>query len=102
MLNSDSENYGSVLRDCSKAIGVNPQSSKAYYRSAMALIALERYDDALDACDRCLQFDKDNKTVQAAREKAGKLKEMKELSECARQVLVIGEWCEGMKVTCSC
>ncbi|CDO68732.1 hypothetical protein BN946_scf184652.g59 [Trametes cinnabarina] len=55
------ENYGSVLRDCSKAIGVNPKSSKAYYRSALALIALERYDEALDCCDRCLQFDKDNK-----------------------------------------
>ena len=51
----------------------------------MALIALERYDDALDACDRCLQFDKENKTVQAVREKAAKLKETKERKERERQ-----------------
>ncbi|TBU33271.1 40S ribosomal protein S7 [Dichomitus squalens] len=83
--NLELQNYGSVLRDCSRAIEVNIQSSKAYYRSAMALIALERYDEALDACDRCLQFDKDNRTVQAARDKAAKLKETKERKERERQ-----------------
>ncbi|KAI0375711.1 40S ribosomal protein S7 [Pilatotrama ljubarskyi] len=83
--NLELQNYGSVLRDCSKAIGMNPQSSKAYYRSALALTALERYDEALDCCDRCLQFDKDNKGVQAAREKAAKLQEAKERKERERQ-----------------
>ena len=51
----------------------------------MALIGLERYDEALDACDRCLEFDQENKTVQAAREKATKLKEAKERKERERQ-----------------
>ncbi|KAL1944214.1 hypothetical protein VTO73DRAFT_3399 [Trametes versicolor] len=83
--NLELQNYGAVLRDCSKAIGINPKASKAYYRSALALIALERYDDALDCCDHCLQFDKDNKTVQAAREKAAKLKEAKDRKERERQ-----------------
>ncbi|OSD04320.1 40S ribosomal protein S7 [Trametes coccinea BRFM310] len=83
--NLELQNYGSVLRDCSKAIGVNPKSSKAYYRSAIALIALERYDEALDCCDRCLQFDKDNKAVQETRAKAAKLKEVKERKERERQ-----------------
>ncbi|KAJ8481730.1 hypothetical protein ONZ51_g5828 [Trametes cubensis] len=83
--NLELQNYGSVLRDCSKAISVNPKCSKAYYRSALALIALERYDEALDCCDRCLQFDKENKAVQATREKAAKLKEAKERRERERQ-----------------
>ncbi|KAI0660911.1 40S ribosomal protein S7 [Cubamyces menziesii] len=83
--NLELQNYGSVLRDCSKAISVNPKCSKAYYRSALALIALERYDEALDCCDRCLQFDKENKAVQATREKAAKLKEAKERKERERQ-----------------
>ncbi|KAL7282463.1 hypothetical protein ACG7TL_003934 [Trametes sanguinea] len=83
--NLELQNYGSVLRDCSKAIGVNPKSSKAYYRSALALIALERYDEALDCCDRCLQFDKDNKAMQETRAKAAKLKEAKEHKERERQ-----------------
>ena len=76
-----SENYGSVLKDCSKAIALNPQSSKAYYRSALALNALERYDEALDCCERCLQFDKGNKSVQMVREKAAWSKEAKERKE---------------------
>ncbi|KAI0650668.1 40S ribosomal protein S7 [Trametes meyenii] len=83
--NLELQNYGSVLRDCSKAIGVNPKSSKAFYRSAMALVALERYDEALDCCDRCLEFDKGNKAVQTTREKAEKFNEAKNRKERERQ-----------------
>lgn len=68
-----SENYGSVLKDCSKAIQSNPHSSKAFYRSALALIALDRPEEAVDCCDHCLAFDKDNAGVQATRERAEKL-----------------------------
>lgn len=45
------------------AIKLNPQASKAYYRSGRALIELERYEDALDACQRCLAFDANNLSV---------------------------------------
>lgn len=51
------DNYGSTLRDCAAAIKLNAKTSKAYYRSARALIALERLDEALDCCHRCLTFD---------------------------------------------
>ena len=78
------ENYGSVLKDCSKAIAINPRSSKAYYRSASALVALERYDEALDCCERCLQFDKDNSGVKSVQGKALRLKEVKEKKERER------------------
>ncbi|KAF8211486.1 hypothetical protein K438DRAFT_1569148 [Mycena galopus ATCC 62051] len=72
--NLELKNNGSVLRDCSKALTLNPKSSKAFYRSALALIALERADEALDCCDRCLTFDLDNKGVQTARLRAQQLK----------------------------
>ncbi|KAJ7638502.1 hypothetical protein FB45DRAFT_976662 [Roridomyces roridus] len=65
--NLELKNYGQVLRDCSKALTLNPKSSKAYYRSALALLALERAEEALDCCDRCLLFDADNKGVQNER-----------------------------------
>lgn len=62
-----------MLKDCARAIQLNSQASKAYYRSALALIALERFDEALDCCDRCLAFDKENSSVKAVRERAVKL-----------------------------
>lgn len=63
-----------MLKDCSKALQLNPKSSKAYYRSALALLALERVEEALDCCDRCIQFDPDNKGIISARENATAVK----------------------------
>lgn len=79
------ENYGSVLRDCSTAISLNPKSSKAFYRSASALVALERYDEALDCCTKCLAFDPDNKGMEAIRQKTQSLKDAKEKKERERR-----------------
>jgi hypothetical protein len=58
------------LRDCSKVLALNPQSSKGFYRSGLALIALDRLDEALDCCARCLSFDGNNKGVQTVRDRA--------------------------------
>ncbi|TCD64335.1 40S ribosomal protein [Steccherinum ochraceum] len=63
---------------------INPESSKAFYRSASALVFLNRMDEALDCCDRCLQHDPDNANVQDLRKKAAKLKEAKEKKEAER------------------
>ena len=63
-------NYGSVLRDCSKAISLNCKSSKAYYRSGSALMSLGRIDEALDCCNRCLAYDTDNLGIKVLRERA--------------------------------
>ncbi|TFY59271.1 hypothetical protein EVJ58_g5880 [Rhodofomes roseus] len=83
--NLELKNYGSVLQDCSKAIKTNPHSSKAHYRSALALVALERFDEAIDCCDRCLQFDEKNKDVRALRQRAEGQKFAKEEKEKKRQ-----------------
>lgn len=70
VLTAEAENYGLVLQDCSKALNNNGKSSKALYRSAAALLALDRLEEALDCCDRCLVFDPHNQTVQSLRSRA--------------------------------
>jgi tetratricopeptide (TPR) repeat protein len=85
------ENYGSVLRDCSKALAINIQSSKAYYRSSLALLALERVDEALDCCHRGLQIDKDNKSILGVRERTMKVKAEKERKEQERSDRILKE-----------
>jgi tetratricopeptide (TPR) repeat protein len=84
-MESCQENFGSVLKDCSKALELNQKSSKAYYRSATALLALDRPDEAIDCCDRCLSFDQDNAPIRQIRERANKVKTEKERREKERQ-----------------
>ncbi|KAG2148102.1 40S ribosomal protein S7 [Suillus clintonianus] len=83
--NLELKNYGSVLRDCSKALTLNTKSSKAYYRSAMALFALERFEESLDCCERCLEYDPDNQGVKSARDRSAKAKAEKSRKESEKQ-----------------
>ncbi|KAG5735686.1 Tetratricopeptide repeat protein 4 like protein [Termitomyces sp. T112] len=82
--NLELKNYGSVLRDCSAAITLNARSSKAYYRSVSALVALDRVEEALDCCDRCLAFDPENKGMLQLCERATKAKTEKDKREKAK------------------
>ncbi|KAN0097752.1 hypothetical protein V8E55_002198 [Tylopilus felleus] len=88
--NLELKNYGMVLKDCSKALSISPRSSKALYRSATALLALDRLEEALDCCDRCLVSDPRNQAVQSLRSRAQNAKEAKdrqrrEKEECLRK-----------------
>jgi len=65
-------NYGSALRDCAKALSGNLKCTKAWYRSALALNALERFEEAVDVCTRCLAYDPQNAAVKVAYQKAEK------------------------------
>ncbi|KAG9317184.1 40S ribosomal protein S7 [Chiua virens] len=65
--NLELNNYGLVLKDCSHALSLNTKSSKALYRSATALLTLDRLEEALDCCIRCLAFDPNNPAVQSLR-----------------------------------
>ena len=78
-------NYGSVLRDCSKAISLNCKSSKAYYRSGSALLSLERIEEALDCCTRCLAYDADNSGIKVLQERALAVKKETDRREQNRQ-----------------
>lgn len=83
--NDHTENYGRVLQDCSVAITINSKSSKAYYRSALALVALERYEEAVDSCSRCLDFDSTNQPVSSLKAEAEKLRNAQVKKEREKQ-----------------
>ncbi|KAG1874768.1 40S ribosomal protein S7 [Suillus subalutaceus] len=89
--NLELKNYGSVLRDCSNALILNTKSSKAYYRSAMALFALERYEESLDCCERCLEYDPENKGVRSVRDCSAKAKAEKLRKESEKQERIHNE-----------
>ncbi|KAH8556912.1 hypothetical protein BGW37DRAFT_29977 [Umbelopsis sp. PMI_123] len=71
-VNLELQNYGKVLRDCAKCLGLNDKNVKALYRSAKALYALERLTEALDCCDHALVVDPENKAVIQERERCKK------------------------------
>lgn len=89
--NLELKNYGSVLRDCSKALILNTKSSKAYYRSAMALFALERYEESLDCCERCLEYDPENKEIRSVRDRSAKANAEKLRKESEKQERIHNE-----------
>lgn len=64
---------------------INPKSSKAFYRAALALISLRREDEALDGCDRCLQFDPSNNSLKVVRERASNALKLKRAAENVRK-----------------
>jgi len=92
------ENYGSVLRDCSKALTLNPKSSKAYYRSALACLSLGRLADGLDCCTRCLSYDPSNAGIKSIQERLAKAKEETERKERERAERIAKEEEEKMKL----
>lgn len=57
------ENYRSTTLDCAAALRLNPKNIKAYYRSTLALLALDKLDEAEDACIRGADADKTNTPI---------------------------------------
>ncbi|KAI1462089.1 TPR-like protein [Annulohypoxylon moriforme] len=58
-------NYRSCWLDCAAALRLNDKNVKAYYRSARAFLAVNRIEEADDACARGLALDEGNKPLQA-------------------------------------
>ncbi|KAL8742278.1 MAG: hypothetical protein Q9184_008281 [Pyrenodesmia sp. 2 TL-2023] len=54
LCNLELRNFRSALHDTSHTLLLTPTNSKAHYRSALALLSLARYDEALDSCTRGL------------------------------------------------
>jgi hypothetical protein len=63
---------------------LNASSSKALYRSACALVALERAEEAIDCCTRFLAFDQ-NKAINVVLDRARKLKAAQDKKEQERK-----------------
>jgi tetratricopeptide (TPR) repeat protein len=58
-------NYRSCWLDCGGALRLNPANVKACYRSARALLAVDRITEADDVCARGLALDADNSALRA-------------------------------------
>ncbi|CAM1511376.1 Fc.00g088890.m01.CDS01 [Cosmosporella sp. VM-42] len=56
-------NYRSCWTDCAAALRLNPKNVKACYRSARALLAVDRIAEADDVCARGLALDATNKAL---------------------------------------
>ncbi|ETS83298.1 hypothetical protein PFICI_05174 [Pestalotiopsis fici W106-1] len=59
------KNYRSCWLGGAAALKLNPANVKALYRSARALLAVDRIEEADDACARGLALDESNKALQA-------------------------------------
>jgi tetratricopeptide (TPR) repeat protein len=54
-VNLELGNHRRVLTDCAAALQLDPTSTKAFLRSARACRKLEKYEDAIDACNHGLK-----------------------------------------------
>ncbi|KAH7145768.1 hypothetical protein B0J13DRAFT_327158 [Dactylonectria estremocensis] len=61
-------NFRSCWTDCAAAMRLNPSNLKAHYRSARALLAVDRIAEADDVCARGLALDADNAGLKAIAE----------------------------------
>ena len=57
------KNYKSCVVDCGSAMKINKRNVKAYYRSAKALLALDKIAEADDVCAKGLDIDPENKAL---------------------------------------
>jgi hypothetical protein len=67
-------NYRSCTLDCAATLKLNPKNVKAFYRSSMALLKLDKADEAEDAASRGLVIDPENKSLQNAAKKIAERK----------------------------
>lgn len=69
LCNLEKKNYRSCNQDCASTIRLNPSNIKAYYRSGLACLALDKIPEATDACDIGLKLDPTNASLKALRTK---------------------------------
>ncbi|QPG94793.1 hypothetical protein C2857_006990 [Epichloe festucae Fl1] len=79
-------NYRSCWTDCAAALRLNPANLKACYRSAKALLKVDRIEEADDVCARGLAVDAENKPLrQVAEDIAMRAREMDAKSKRAAE-----------------
>ena len=57
LCNLELQNYRSTTLDCASTLRLNNKNIKAYYRSAQALLALDKIKEAFDACQHGLSVE---------------------------------------------
>ena len=69
------ENFRSCNLDCASTLRINPRNIKAWYRSSLACLSLDKIPQAEDACSRGLEIDSNNTALKALKTKIQKRKE---------------------------
>ncbi|KAF2083415.1 TPR-like protein, partial [Saccharata proteae CBS 121410] len=65
LCNLEMKNYRSCNADCAAVLTLNPKNIKAYYRSALACLSLDKIPEARDSCTRGLALDPNNAPLKA-------------------------------------
>lgn len=58
-----------MTRDCASALRLNPNNTKALYRSALACFSLSKFPAAADACARAARLDPENSSITSLRDR---------------------------------
>ncbi|KAL1991098.1 hypothetical protein VTN49DRAFT_5602 [Thermomyces lanuginosus] len=74
LCNLELKNYRSTTLDCAAVLKLNPRNVKAYYRSASALLALDKIEEAQDAASRGLAVEPSNIALKKLAEKIAERK----------------------------
>ncbi|OGM42762.1 TPR repeat protein [Aspergillus bombycis] len=74
LCNLELGNYRQCTLDCASTLKLNPTNIKAFYRSGMACLKLDKIAEAEDAVKRGLAIDPNNKSLQMAAEKIAERK----------------------------
>lgn len=88
------KNYRAATQDCASVIRLNSKNVKAYYRSGVALLALDKIKEADDACAHGLEIDSEHKDLKSLADRIiTRAKEQDELKakrerEAARRQLI--------------
>jgi tetratricopeptide (TPR) repeat protein len=80
------ENYRSTTLDSAAALRINPSNIKAHYRSASALLALDKVLEALDVASRGVNIDPDNVALKKLLEQIRSRARVKEAQDRRRLV----------------
>ncbi|KAE8351201.1 hypothetical protein BDV28DRAFT_24566 [Aspergillus coremiiformis] len=85
LCNLELGNYRSCTLDCASVLRLNPGNVKAFYRSAMACLKLDKLVEAEDAAKRGLALDPENKALLTAAEKIAERKAALERTAARRR-----------------
>ncbi|KIV95017.1 hypothetical protein, variant [Exophiala mesophila] len=82
--NLELKNYRSTALDSAAALRINPQNVKAHYRSASALLALDKVLEALDVASRGIKIEPSNTALQTLLTKIRDRAQVKEAQDRRR------------------
>ncbi|KIX99611.1 uncharacterized protein Z520_04244 [Fonsecaea multimorphosa CBS 102226] len=82
--NLELKNYRSTTLDSAAALRINPSNIKAHYRSASALLALDKVLEALDVASRGFKLDPDNTALKKLLEQIRSRMKVKEAEDRRR------------------